>query len=87
MSHPLVKLPADVPEEIPVTRSLPPTLRIDCAECRLEGTDACGDCIVTFICAREPGDAVVVDVDELRALRTLGESGLVPRLRHERRSG
>lgn len=64
-----------------------PVLRIDCAECRLEGTAACPDCLVTFICDREPGEAVVVDVEELRALRALGQAGLAPRLRHERRSG
>jgi hypothetical protein len=48
-------------------------------------TDACDDCVVTFILSREPGDAVVVDAEEERALRTLGEGGLVPRLRHRPR--
>jgi hypothetical protein len=38
--------------------------------------------VVTFICTREPDDAVVVDVAELRALRALGDGGLVPGLRH-----
>jgi hypothetical protein len=43
---------------------------------------------VSFIVNREPGDAVIVDADEERALRTLSDGGLVPRLRHEtRRSG
>jgi hypothetical protein len=37
---------------------------------------------VTFICGREPDDAVVIDVAEERALRLLGRSGLVPPLRH-----
>ncbi len=45
-------------------------------------TVACGDCVVNFIVGREPGDAVVVDAEEERALRTLGDAGLVPRLRH-----
>jgi len=60
-------------------------LRIDCAECALEHTEACADCVVTFICRREPDDAVVFEVAELRALRALGDGGLVPRLRHAER--
>lgn len=60
---------------------------ISCEECVLEGSPACADCVVTFLCDREPGDAVVVDVAEVRALRTLADAGLVPELRHERRTG
>jgi len=62
-------------------------LRIDCDQCVMRDTDACGDCVVTFIMGREPGDAIVVDVAEQRALKTLGERGLVPRLRHQARAG
>ena len=58
---------------------------IDCDQCVMQHTDACADCVVTFICSREPGDALVVDVGEYRALRLLSESGLVPELRHRRR--
>jgi hypothetical protein len=58
---------------------------IDCDQCVMQHTDACSDCVVTFICSREPGDALVVDVGEYRALRMLSESGLVPELRHRRR--
>jgi hypothetical protein len=58
---------------------------IDCGECVMAGTHACGDCVVTFIVDREPGDAVVIDADEERAMRALGERGLVPRLRHRPR--
>jgi hypothetical protein len=43
--------------------------------------------LVTFICSREPGEAVVVDVAEARALRTLSEAGLLPASRHVRRTG
>ena len=60
---------------------------IDCDDCLLQGTDACQDCVVTFICGREPDDAVVIDAEEHRAVRLLAGAGLVPRLRHERRSG
>jgi hypothetical protein len=62
-------------------------LVIDCEQCVMQHTDACDDCVVTFICSREPGDAVVVDVEEFRALRLLSDSGLVPELRHQSRTG
>ena len=58
------------------------TLVIDCDECSQQGTETCDDCMVTFLCGRQPGDAVVVELDEFRALRVIGESGLVPPLRH-----
>lgn len=62
-------------------------LVIDCQECTAQGTDQCADCVVTFICDREPDEAVVIDAQEERALRLLAGSGLVPRLRHRRRAG
>jgi hypothetical protein len=62
-------------------------LTIDCDDCCMQGTDACHDCVVTFICDREPDDAVVIPLDELRALRLLSEAGLVPELKHEQGSG
>ena len=62
-------------------------LRIDCEECAMEGTHACDDCVVTFLCGRAPGDAVIIDVSEIRALRLLEQGGLAPALRHRRRTG
>ena len=62
-------------------------LRIDCDECVMRATNACDDCVVSFIVKREPGDAIVVDAAEQRALKALGEGGLVPRLRHQARAG
>lgn len=56
-------------------------LHIDCDACRHQGTDQCRDCVVTFLLDREGEGAVVVDADEARALRSLGEAGLVPLLR------
>jgi hypothetical protein len=58
------------------------TMTISCDECSMRSTAACEDCVVTFICDREPQDAVIIDVAEERALRLLGRSGLVPVLRH-----
>jgi hypothetical protein len=62
-------------------------LRIDCDECVMEGTDTCDDCIVTYLLTKDEGGAVVIEVDEMRALRRLHESGLAPALRHRRRTG
>ena len=62
-------------------------LVIDCEQCVMQHTDACDDCVVTFICSRTPEDAVVVDVDEWRAVRLLQDAGLVPKLRHRSRTG
>jgi hypothetical protein len=53
----------------------------------MQHTVACDDCVVTFICSRTPEDAVVVDVDEWRAVKLLQDAGLVPKLRHRRRTG
>ncbi len=60
-------------------------LRIDCAECVLEGTSACVDCVVTWLVGHEPGDAVVVDAAEVRTLGALARGGLAPVLRLRRR--
>jgi len=62
-------------------------LHISCDECVGEGTAACDDCVMTFLLGREPGDAVVIDVVEARALRLLEQGGLAPALRHRRRTG
>ena len=61
------------------------TISISCDDCRMHGTDACDDCVVTFVCNREPDEAVVIDAAEARAIRMLQGAGLVPELRHARR--
>ena len=62
-------------------------LTIDCEECVMEGTGACDDCVVSYIVGREPGEAVVIDAEEERAVRLLAGAGLVPTLRLVRRTG
>jgi hypothetical protein len=57
-------------------------LVIDCATCIGPTVGACDDCVVTFLCDRDPDDAVVIDVGEARALRLLADADLVPGLRH-----
>ncbi|HEY5244540.1 MAG TPA: hypothetical protein VIJ60_02645 [Acidimicrobiales bacterium] len=63
------------------------TLTIDCDACSLQRTDACNDCVVSFLLEREPDDAVVIDADEARAMRMLERAGLLPSLRFEDRAG
>ncbi|HXY43247.1 MAG TPA: hypothetical protein VEH29_03590 [Acidimicrobiales bacterium] len=75
-------------------------LTISCDECRLEGSSACDDCVVSFLLAddleaesatgpacRSASGAVIVDAAEARAMRLLHSAGLVPTLRFERRVG
>ena len=58
------------------------TMRIDCDECVMQGTEVCDDCVVTFLVRGPTHDAVLFDLDEERALRRLASAGIVPRLRH-----
>ena len=60
---------------------------IDCDTCAMQDTDTCADCVVSFVISTDPGEALVVDLAELRAIRLLGEAGLVPRLRHRATMG
>ncbi len=59
---------------------------VDCAACAHRGTGICDDCVVSFVVGRAPGDALVVDADEARAVRLLERAGLVPGVRHELRA-
>jgi len=63
----------------------PPSFTISCDDCTMRATPACDDCVVTFLCDREPDDAVTIDLAEARAVRLLADVGLVPRLRHHAR--
>ena len=60
---------------------------IDCDTCVMQDTPTCDDCLVTYLCSIAPGERVVIDVAEVRALRLITDSGLVPELRHRRRTG
>jgi hypothetical protein len=56
-------------------------MRIDCGDCAMQRTAACDDCIVTAVLGRDEGDAVVLDLEEARAIRALQRAGLAPRNR------
>jgi hypothetical protein len=62
-------------------------LEVDCAVCVMRDTSACDDCLVTYICDRDPGEAVIITIDELRSMRALSDAGLVPGLKHQRPTG
>jgi hypothetical protein len=62
-------------------------LVIDCDCCALQGTEACADCVVTYLCGTDAELPVVVDLAEARALRELGRAGLAPPLRHVTSTG
>jgi hypothetical protein len=61
---------------------------VDCDRCEVRG-GACQDCIITVLLGAPPGN-VELDGTERRALDTLAEAGMVPRLqlvdRHEKRT-
>ncbi len=63
-------------------------MRIDCTDCASADTDACADCVVTFLVDRDERQRIL-DLDTARALRVLGEEGLVPvhRHAHQREAG
>lgn len=56
-------------------------MRIDCGDCAMQHTAACDDCIVTAVLGRGEDDAVILDLDEARAVRALQRVGLAPRSR------
>jgi hypothetical protein len=61
------------------------SVTIDCDTCVMQHTPACADCVVTYLCDREVEQAVVIQIEDLRAMRALADAGLVPGLRHELR--
>ena len=88
MDHHTQSIPTPTRKPAGGSRDAPErVLRLSCDECSMAHPDACSDCVVAYICTREPDDAVVLDLDEHRALRRLAASGLLPELRHEPSAG
>ena len=54
---------------------------ISCADCAMQHSPACDDCVVTFVC-RTPGRPVVLDPPRTEALSLLAAVGLAPALLH-----
>ena len=71
-------------------------IRIGCDGCVMVTTNACSDCLVTYLCSSHTStsgtsdatantleqSAVVLHLDEFRAIRSLQRAGLVPQNRH-----
>jgi len=64
-----------------------PALTIDCAVCEVRDTDACDDCVVSYLVGHEVGTPVVLDAEEKRAVELLADAGLVPASRFAPRPG
>jgi hypothetical protein len=64
-----------------------PGLTIDCAVCEVRETDACDDCVVSYLVGHEIGTPVVLDAEEKRAVDLLADAGLVPASRFTPRPG
>jgi len=62
-------------------------LTIDCAVCTVRDTDACDDCMVSYLVGHEAGTPVTLDAEEKRAVELLAEAGLVPASRFAPRPG
>lgn len=57
------------------------SLSISCDDCSMQCTSACDDCVVTFLVGQEAEDSLVLDLDQARVVRLLGNAGLVPDLK------
>jgi len=85
---PFTPVPVSPPSVRSRHRGEPPAaFTIDCADCVHQHSEVCDDCVVSFIVGRQPEDAIVVDVEEARAVRLLEQAGLVPGVRHTRDVG
>ena len=60
-------------------------ISVDCRTCVMKDTVTCSDCIVTYICNREPEEAVVISIEEWRSIRSFNKAGLLPELQHAQR--
>mgnify|MGYP001826913207 CR=1 FL=1 len=80
-------VPEDPGEEFLAAGSEVPALTIDCAVCVSRDTDACDDCIVSYLVDHEADTPIVLDAQEQRAVDLLADAGLVPASRFRPRPG
>jgi hypothetical protein len=62
----------------------PATRVIDCDQCVARATNACGDCVVTFLLQADDQQSLELDAAQEVALNRLAQHGLVPMLREHR---
>lgn len=70
------------PVEVVFGRVVSEPLVVSCETCIMRLSDACADCLVTFMCGDATETTVIFDIDEQRALSLLANAGMVPTLRH-----
>ena len=61
-------------------------ITISCDDCSMQCTQACDDCVVTYLLRDEPEvehEPLVLDLDQIRVVRLLGKAGLVPDLKYD----
>jgi hypothetical protein len=60
-------------------------LTISCDDCSMQCTSACEDCVVTFLLRDDPveHEPLVLDIEQARVVRLLGQAGLVPDLKFQ----
>lgn len=60
-------------------------LTISCDDCSMQCTSACDDCVVTFLLREESvvAEPLVLDFQQARVVKLLGQAGLVPDLKFE----
>ncbi len=59
---------------------------IDCDECQMQDTDACQDCVVSFL-LNDLAGPIELDDDQVEAVELLADAGLVAPLRLVPRHG
>ena len=70
------------PVQVSFGRLVSEPLVVSCDTCVMKHSDACGDCLVTFMCGDATETTVIFDIEEQRAVRLLANAGMVPTLRH-----
>jgi len=59
---------------------------LDCKDCERGDAAHAADCVVAYLLDRPEG-GIVFNISEERAIRALGEAGLLPEARFKRLSG
>jgi hypothetical protein len=70
------------PVEVAFGRVVSEPLVVSCETCVMRHSDACDDCLVTFMCGDATETTVVFNLEEQRAVHLLAKAGMVPTLRH-----
>ena len=60
-----------------------PVVVIDCDMCALRHSDACDDCVVSYLVDHDPATPVVFGPQEQQAVELLADAGLIPRSKFE----